>query len=557
MTPALVAVEAVVAGAFLVLAAFGVRERDRPGAGAAALLWLALAGVTAVVAAGRTGVLSRSEAAWAVIAGWVVSVPLWAGFAFSHTGRGVTVTRRWQVAAVAYVALVFATTRYAVVLGGPAGRLLQVATSILQTTLIGVGLYAVFVVARGALDGTLDRRRAVPLAVGGLGVAGLLFSMVTVNAVGPAPIPALTTGFLAVTAAGFAVSVLAYRLFDESPGTAPLARRTVFEKMGDAVVVLDRRQRLVDANETAESALGVSLARDAGRPAEDALGFDVAATAGGRATVSTPTGRRVFAVSESTLRTRRGDTVGASYLLRDVTDEQTREQRLEVFNRVLRHNLRNDLDAIRGFAEVLEDDVDASDLPGRIRSTADDLVDVGATVARANQLMTRDDLRIESVDARDLAEAVAADLRERYDCEVAVDADESASLRTDAAILRTALAEVVENAVEHADSDVPEVSVAVDSTDDGVRLSVRDDGPGIPDRERDILLDGEETPLQHGSGVGLWFVSWAVTRLGGTLSFADRDADAGGGDAEHAGDDEGADVHLVVPDRPADANAAT
>jgi signal transduction histidine kinase len=54
-------------------------------------------------------------------------------------------------------------------------------------------------------------------------------------------------------------------------------------------------------------------------------------------------------------------------------------------------------------------------------------------------------------------------------------------------------------------------------------VSVADDGPGIPDHERAVLTDGEETALEHGSGLGLWLVHWVVERSGGRLSFAEND----------------------------------
>lgn len=46
---------------------------------------------------------------------------------------------------------------------------------------------------------------------------------------------------------------------------------------------------------------------------------------------------------------------------------------------------------------------------------------------------------------------------------------------------------------------------------------------GYLGRERAVLLDAEESPLRHGSGVGLWFVNWGVSRLGGGPRFRGRD----------------------------------
>jgi len=55
-------------------------------------------------------------------------------------------------------------------------------------------------------------------------------------------------------------------------------------------------------------------------------------------------------------------------------------------------------------------------------------------------------------------------------------------------------------------------------------LVVADDGPGFP-TERSVLT-GEETPLEHASGLGLWYVNWIVSAGGG--SFDISSASAGG-----------------------------
>ncbi|MGM0399219.1 MAG: ATP-binding protein, partial [Halobacteriota archaeon] len=52
---------------------------------------------------------------------------------------------------------------------------------------------------------------------------------------------------------------------------------------------------------------------------------------------------------------------------------------------------------------------------------------------------------------------------------------------------------------------------------------VEDDGPGIPDHEKAVLREGEETPLAHGSGLGLWLVYWIVTMNGGRLEISDNE----------------------------------
>jgi signal transduction histidine kinase len=91
-----------------------------------------------------------------------------------------------------------------------------------------------------------------------------------------------------------------------------------------------------------------------------------------------------------------------------------------------------------------------------------------------------------------------------------------------ARLLSVAVENLLENAVEHNDADRPRVDVAVDPAtgdDRYTRLSVADDGPVIPEPELAVLRKGVETPLEHGSGIGLWLVHWAVTAAGGDVTF--------------------------------------
>ena len=87
-----------------------------------------------------------------------------------------------------------------------------------------------------------------------------------------------------------------------------------------------------------------------------------------------------------------------------------------------------------------------------------------------------------------------------------------------------AIQELVENAIVHADGD-PSVSVSVTDRpeEDVVEVTVADQGPGLPEMERSVLLRGAETPLEHMEGLGLWFANWAVTASGGSVAVTDNE----------------------------------
>ncbi len=92
-------------------------------------------------------------------------------------------------------------------------------------------------------------------------------------------------------------------------------------------------------------------------------------------------------------------------------------------------------------------------------------------------------------------------------------------------LLELALTNLAENAVEHNDSTTPHVEICADHDPDQpypLTISVIDNGPGIPDNEQRIIEKGSETSLQHGTGLGLWVIRWAVTNAGGELDFESR-----------------------------------
>ncbi|WP_284012171.1 ATP-binding protein [Halobaculum litoreum] len=99
-------------------------------------------------------------------------------------------------------------------------------------------------------------------------------------------------------------------------------------------------------------------------------------------------------------------------------------------------------------------------------------------------------------------------------------------VRTDATVLSMVVSNLIENAIVHAedaaDGPAPTVVVRVtDGPDDrsATVVEVADDNPPIDDAEIDALRAGDETALEHGSGIGLWIVHWCVTALNGRIEF--------------------------------------
>jgi len=218
--------------------------------------------------------------------------------------------------------------------------------------------------------------------------------------------------------------------------------------------------------------------------------------------------------------------------IQDITERKARRQQLMVFNRVLRHNLRNNLNVVLGNAERVLAAVDADgsatapadgmrdDLEA-IVSAAEDLLDISERARQFDEVseQIRD---VKPMAVGDLLETVA---KAHRDGDVAVRVEGSNPiLLANRHAVRVAIEELVDNAREHATDDHPVVTLGVAEGANGtIRLSVADRGDGIPEMEREVIVDGEERPMKHGSGLGLWLVKWLATPLGGTVEIEDNE----------------------------------
>ncbi|MFB6084091.1 MAG: PAS domain S-box protein [Halorientalis sp.] len=213
--------------------------------------------------------------------------------------------------------------------------------------------------------------------------------------------------------------------------------------------------------------------------------------------------------------------------VRDVRDRKHREQALSVFNRVLRHNIRNDMNVIIGRASMLEDDLPSGEPRAHldhILGTARELIELGEKARTFGQLDERDP-DADSVEIGPLIEQVRDSLSEEYpDATVTVGGDADAVAAVDPT-LDVALRELLENAVKHATTESPTVAVEITRDGDEVAVRIEDEGPGLPEQDRAVLEGGSETPLDHGSGLGLWLANWVVTAAGGSISVPEAGPD--------------------------------
>lgn len=218
-----------------------------------------------------------------------------------------------------------------------------------------------------------------------------------------------------------------------------------------------------------------------------------------------------------------GEFQGTVGVVREITDRKRREQRLEVLNRVLRHNLSNAMTVILGRAEQLEQGVDQEYKPmvNAIRERGEELIELSEKVRQIHKINTTAAAPKDSIDlVRPLEQTLAA-FREKYprvEFEVVAPA-EAYTATGNEALITTALSNLLENAIEHNDDSHPFVSITVQLNSECAQIRVEDNGPGLPPLEKEVLESGSESPLQHSLGIGLWLASWSMSACNGKIHF--------------------------------------
>lgn len=207
---------------------------------------------------------------------------------------------------------------------------------------------------------------------------------------------------------------------------------------------------------------------------------------------------------------------------------ETRRQWLDYLNSLLRHEVLNKANVIEGNATLARDET-ADDV---VRERLDTVVVQSRHITEVIEdvralLETHEDPDPDGFDPVNLADVVVdvmTDIRNTYagvESEMAISGD--VFVRADDLLARV-LSNLLTNAVEHNDSSTPHVRVSVETEDDTAIVRVADDGPGIPEADRDSLFERDPT-TGSSHGLGLYLARTLAERYGGTLELSETGPD--------------------------------
>lgn len=326
----------------------------------------------------------------------------------------------------------------------------------------------------------------------------------------------------------------------------------IFDNTYQFTGLLEPDGTLVEANEAALTFGGLERSDVVGRPLWEAGWFDIDddVDAVAREAVETARDGGMYrdevriqgadrdAIIDFSVRPITDETGTVTMLVvegRDVTDVRTYERRLErqrdeleLLNQVVRHDIRNDLQLVQAYADVLDDHVDTPagrDALAVIAESAKNAVDLTATARDLAEVMVRGTSETHAV-ALDRTLDAQLDEIDASHPDAVVRVEETlpsvAVVGTD--MLGSVFRNLLKNAIQHNDAAVPEVTVSVTAGEDPVRVEIADNGPGISDAQKsDIFLEGKKGLESGGSGIGLYLVETLVEGYGGDVRVEDNE----------------------------------
>ncbi|MDY6775731.1 MAG: PAS domain-containing sensor histidine kinase [Halobacteria archaeon] len=319
--------------------------------------------------------------------------------------------------------------------------------------------------------------------------------------------------------------------------------KSLFENAPDPVAVVSQDGEIIDTNEAfcdafgIDDAVGSKVTELSFEPEEevDRVFLDVEEDSTRSTTVEyTSPKERLISELNTSVISDLAEPVERIGIFRDITAQkkyekelQRKNTELELLNRIVRHDIRNDMTVALGWLSGLEDrvdDPDARKYVEKAESACENVVDL-TEVARdfVRSIASDEEMKVEPVDISDV-------LREEYetklsqtDAEIKMGDIPSVEVRAND-LIDSVFRNILNNSIEHNDSEEPRIEITAEEDNGSVIIRIADNGPGVPDETKDEIFGRGEKGLEsEGTGVGLYLVDTVVENYGGEVWVDDSD----------------------------------
>jgi signal transduction histidine kinase len=221
--------------------------------------------------------------------------------------------------------------------------------------------------------------------------------------------------------------------------------------------------------------------------------------------------------------------------VQDISEQKEYEQRiekqrdnLEILNKVLRHDVRNDLQVVTAYADLLAnrcEDEDEKKYINKIGNSADHAVELTGTAREIADVMLSVTGERQQIDLQSVLEKEVSEVQSSYSDSAITSETPIPSVPIHASdMISSVFRNLLKNAIQHNDKPIAEVTISATEQDETVIIRIADNGPGIPDDQKDAIFGKGEHGLESaGTGFGLYLVETLVTSYDGEVWVEDND----------------------------------
>ncbi|MFW6142448.1 MAG: PAS domain-containing protein [Candidatus Saliniplasma sp.] len=237
----------------------------------------------------------------------------------------------------------------------------------------------------------------------------------------------------------------------------------------------------------------------------------------------------IVETSAAVIESDNGGSEGIVFTFMDITEKKKMEERKDILNSLLRHDIKNKAQIVQGYLQLLEDDVQISEEGKKFveKALAGNRESVNL-INKIRMLIKAQEGELETVDLRTSLEESferVDDMAEDNEILVEVADIETPCKVRAGSLLKEVFSNIIENSIYH--SGGSRIKIWSENDDEYCVCIIEDDGVGIQDdKKEEVFKKGFTTGKNRGTGLGLYLVKMLVESYGGSVEV--KDSELGG-----------------------------
>ncbi|MFP4142336.1 MAG: ATP-binding protein [Thermoplasmata archaeon] len=222
-----------------------------------------------------------------------------------------------------------------------------------------------------------------------------------------------------------------------------------------------------------------------------------------------------------------GQKEGIVFTFIDITERKMYEKREDFLHSLLRHDVKNKAQVIDGYLQLAED----YDLPDDVerflnesRLASKSAKEIIKKVRTLRDISKEDDYK--EMNAGGLLSKIIGEYRSAFEKQGIEVEYKTRDVKVEGGtLLEEMFTNILENTIKHSECD--NVRISFEETDKHITVKIEDDGKGIPDKDKEKLLErGFKRGENAGSGLGMYLVKEIAESYGGNAEV--KDSELGG-----------------------------